>query len=78
MTTDSLVLDVLRDLEIDVTGVDETTRLREDLQIDSTELVEVAVAIEDSTAIRMDTDEVLALKTIGDLIAYVANAPARA
>jgi acyl carrier protein len=45
--------------------------------VDSTELVEIAVAIERNTPVALDTEEVLALKTVGDLVSYVHNAPPR-
>ena len=77
MDTNDVVLTVLRDLEIDTDGVDEATRLREDLQVDSTELVEIAVAIERRAPVALDTEAVLALKTVGDLLTYVDNAPPR-
>jgi len=68
---DHVVLQVMRELEIDINGVDEGTSLRDDLGVDSTELVELAVAIERRAAVKLDTEEVLAHKTIGDLVTYV-------
>jgi len=75
MTTRTTVLQVLRDLEIEVGSVEDTTRLREDLGVDSTELIEVAVAIDQRTSAKSDVNEVLALKTFGDLVSYVDSAP---
>lgn len=75
MSPDHVVIRVMRRLEIDVAGVDEDTNLRDDLAIDSTELVEIAVALEATTATKLDTDEVLALKTVRDLMTFVDNAP---
>jgi acyl carrier protein len=77
VNSDSLVRDVLRELEFDLSGVDGATRLRDDLGVDSTELVEIGVAIERSTTLKIDTNEILRLKTIGDLVAYVDSAPRR-
>lgn len=71
MNPDHVVLQVMRELEIDINGVDEGTSLRDDLGVDSTELVELAVAIERRAAVKLDTEEVLAHKTIGDLVTYV-------
>jgi len=74
VNSNSVVLGVLRALEIDTNGVDNATHLRDELGVDSTELVEIAVAIERSAAVKIDTNEFLALKTIGDLVTYVDNA----
>lgn len=77
MDTRTIVLAVFRDLEINTTGIDETTRLREDLDVDSTELIEIAVAIERSIPRKVDTDDFLAVKTFGELVGYVDNAEPR-
>ena len=62
------LVDVLRELKIDPAGVEADTRLREDLEIDSTEMVEIAVAIEKRLAVTIDTDRFLGLKTFGEMI----------
>jgi acyl carrier protein len=77
VNSSSVVRSVLRDLEIDISGAGDSARLRDDLGVDSTELVEIAVAIERSTTVKIDTDEILGLKTLGDLVAYVDKAPPR-
>jgi len=77
VTTQSVLLGVLRDLEIKTDGVGDETRLREDLEVDSTELIEIAVAIEQRTSAAIDTNDILALKTFGELVTYVDHAPSR-
>jgi acyl carrier protein len=62
---------VLQELEIDVDGVRAATRLREDLAMDSTELVEACVALERSTRMKIDAAEVFTLRTVGELVTYV-------
>lgn len=74
MNTHTVVLNVLRELEIDTGDVGADTRLREDLEVDSTELVEIGVALERRAPVKVDTDEILALKTFGELVAYVDGA----
>lgn len=66
--------DVFRELKIDSTGIEPDSRLREDLEIDSTEMVEIAVALEKRLSINIDTDDFLALKTFGDMLGHVAAA----
>jgi acyl carrier protein len=78
MDIDRILLDILRELKIDPVGIEPDTRLREDLEIDSTEMVEIAVAIEKRLPVSIDTDRFLALKTFGDMIdnIRVAGVPA--
>lgn len=78
MNTRETLIDVLRELKIDPAGIEAESKLREDLEIDSTELVEIAVAIEKRLAVSLDTDEFLALKTFGNMIDYVDRAAVRA
>jgi acyl carrier protein len=53
------------------------TRLREDLAIDSTELVEIAVAIERRVSVSISTGHFQALDTFGEVIEFVQSAPAK-
>ncbi|GAA1028649.1 hypothetical protein GCM10009557_14380 [Virgisporangium ochraceum] len=68
------LIDVFQELEIDHTGIEAESRLREDLQIDSTEMVEIAVALEKRLSISIDTDDFLALKSFGDIVGHVSAA----
>ncbi|MGN9913961.1 acyl carrier protein [Phytohabitans sp. LJ34] len=68
------LVEVFRELKIDPTGIEPDSRLREDLEIDSTEMVEIAVALEKRLSISIDTDDFLALKTFGDMMWHVAAA----
>lgn len=74
MDVSETLVEVFRELKIDPTGVEAESRLREDLEIDSTEMVEIAVALEKRLSISIDTDDFLALKTFGDMIWHVASA----
>jgi acyl carrier protein len=53
------------------------TRLREDLAIDSTELVEIAIAIERRVSVRVDTGDFHSLDTFGEMVELVESAPAK-
>ena len=74
MDTRETLIEIFRELKIDPTGVDDDSRLREDLDVDSTEMVEIAVAAEKRLAIAIDTDEFLSLKTFGAVVRYVSTA----
>ncbi len=77
MDAEGTVRTVLKELEIDTDGVHAGTRLREDMQVDSTELVEIAVALERAAPVAIGTDAILAVQTFADLVACVHNAPRR-
>jgi len=64
-------------LDIDTHDVRDGTRLREDLAVDSTELVEIAVALEQAAPVAIGTDQIFAVRTFADLVACVENAPRR-
>ncbi|MBT2365869.1 acyl carrier protein [Streptomyces sp. ISL-10] len=48
-------------------------RLAEDLDIDSTEMVEIVVALEEHFGISIDADGEGAFKTLGDMVACVTR-----
>ena len=77
MDAEGTVRTVLKQLQIDADGVQDGTRLREDLEIDSTELVEIAVALEAAAPVAIGNEEIFAARTFADLVACVHNAPRR-
>jgi acyl carrier protein len=74
MDVKGMLIEIFRELKIDPSGVETDSRLRQDLDIDSTEMVEIAVVIEKRLSIGVDTDEFLRLRTFGDVVNYVASA----
>jgi acyl carrier protein len=70
-----VLLQIWESLDVDRAQlVEDGTRLRADLGVDSTESVEVMVAIEDRLGIRMDNEDFERLDTFGDMVAYVEAA----
>ena len=66
------IKDILaRQLRIDENDIDEDTLLREDLGVDSLDVVEMLVAIEDECGVMVPDDEIANLKTVGDVAKYV-------
>lgn len=49
------------------------THLQDDLGIDSLDVVELMMAMEDAFAIAIDDKEMKDLRTIGDIVAYLQN-----
>jgi acyl carrier protein len=70
----STLLDLFREAGFDPSELADETRLREDLGIDSTELVEIAVAIERRVPISIDGEELVALDTFGEVVELVESA----
>ena len=52
--------------DIDPSTVDEDTRFRDDLQIDSLDLAAMALALETEYGIRLDDEAILRIDTVGD------------
>lgn len=74
------MFETIRDLMVDTLSCDldsitPEARLAEDLDIDSLDAVELNMAIEESLSITIPDGELMNLKTVGDIVAYLeANA----
>ncbi len=67
------IMEILKNqLSIDVTGVTEETSFRDDLRIDSLDLYEVVTALEDEFGIEIQPEDLDGIKTVGDVIEYLA------
>ena len=51
--------------------ITQNTLLKEDLQADSLDIVEIIMAIEDEFGIQVDDDDALNFKTVGDVVGYI-------
>ncbi|MDD6102364.1 MAG: acyl carrier protein [Clostridiales bacterium] len=60
-------------LGIDVSNVTEETSFQDDLRIDSLDLFEVVTALEDEFEIEIPQEELDSIKTVGDVIEYLAS-----
>jgi len=70
MVVQPVVTSVLRELGFEDDLLD-STRLREDLEMDSTALVQLAMALEKRLAISIDIGNFQALGTFGELIEFI-------
>jgi len=75
MDTHNRLLEIFRGLEFDVDDISDSTNLRDELDIDSTEFAEIAVVIEREFLVMVDDAELLQAKTFGELVKYVTSAP---
>ena len=60
--------------DVDPSTLSESTNLILDLRADSLDLVELIMAFEDEFGISVPDEVALAVKTIGDVVTYVAEA----
>jgi acyl carrier protein len=59
------------ELELDPAEIAETTRFREDLAIDSLDLLALAQELEDRLGVKVPEDQAADLKTVGDVADFV-------
>lgn len=67
---DSILVD---EFELEEGDVVPSARLREDLDLDSLDGVDLMVAIEKTFGVRIEDKVMMEMKTIGDIHAWVAN-----
>jgi acyl carrier protein len=65
----------LQELGFEPHDLADGSRFREDLAIDSTELVEISVAVERRMLVTIDSTALWSLKTVGDLVELVESSP---
>lgn len=73
-----MVLEKLSKIIADQLGMEQskimqTTSLKEDLQADSLDIVEIIMSIEEEFGIQVDDDDALAFKTVGDVVSYIES-----
>ncbi len=70
------LLSLLKDLGFEQSELTDGARFKEDLSIDSTELVEISVAVERTMLVPIDSKTLWSLTTVGDLVELVESSPA--
>ncbi len=60
-------------LEIDAETVTLETRLGEDLNADSLDIVEMLMSLEDEFGVDIPDEEIEKMKTVGDVVSYIEN-----
>lgn len=78
MVNSTGLLNALANIVEEVAGVDSaevTTEksFTDDLDIDSLSMVEITVAVEDAFKVKIPDDRVAELRTVGDVVRYLAN-----
>lgn len=60
-------------VECDPGEITPDTRLEEDLEADSLDLVELAMALEEELSLEIPDDELEGIRTVGDAVEFVAE-----
>ena len=71
MVLEKLSKIIAEQLGMEQSKITNTTSLKEDLQADSLDVVEIIMAIEDEFGIQVDDNDALAFKTVGDVVSYI-------
>ncbi len=64
---------LIEEFELDADLVAPTARLREDLELDSLDGVDLVVALENEFGVRIEDEVMVEMKTIRDIHTYVAD-----
>ena len=77
--TQAEVLAVIKEIVVEVAGIDPTTiemekRFNEDLEVDSLSMVEVIVAAEEKFSVKIPDDEVTKMATVADAVNFIVAA----
>ena len=62
---------VAEQLEIEAESITADTRLNEDLNADSLDVVEILMALEDEFGVDIHDEEIEKMKTIGDVVNFI-------
>ncbi|MCI8912028.1 MAG: acyl carrier protein [Clostridia bacterium] len=58
-------------LNMEQKEITEATLLKEDLNADSLDIVEIIMSIEEEFGVQVDDDDALGFKTVGDVVGYI-------
>ena len=62
---------IAQQLKVDAATITPATRLIEDLKADSANVMVMIMDLEDNYGITVEDDQILKLKTVGDVVAYI-------
>lgn len=74
MILEKLIAIVSEQLDIDAATISADTNLIEDLGVDSLDIVEMFMEVQDEFDIEIPDEDVDSIKTIGDMADYIAKA----
>ena len=73
MVLDKIIAILAEQLDADKDNITADTRIAEDLNADSLDVVEMLMAIEDEFEIEIPDEDIETMKTVGDVAEYIQN-----
>ena len=74
MTLDTVKEMIASQLRVDAASITEDSRLVEDLKADSANIMVMIMDLEDRFGITVEDDQIMKLKTVGDVVKYIESA----
>ena len=71
MTLDTVKEMIASQLRVDAASITEDSRLVEDLKADSANIMVMIMDLEDRFGITVEDDQIMKLKTVGDVVKYI-------
>ncbi len=71
MVLEKLSKIIAEQLNMEQKEITEATLLKEDLNADSLDIVEIIMSIEEEFGVQVDDDDALGFKTVGDVVKYI-------
>jgi len=71
MVFDAVKAMIAKQLKVDESTITPATRLIEDLKADSANVMVMIMTLEDEYGITVEDDQIMKLKTVGDVAAYI-------
>ncbi len=62
---------IAKQLKVDEASITPASRLIEDLKADSANVMVMIMTLEDEYGITVEDDQIMKLKTVGDVVAYI-------
>lgn len=62
---------IAKQLKVDEASINENSRLVEDLKADSANVMVMIMDLEDNYGIVVEDDQIMKLKTVGDVVKYI-------
>ena len=71
MIFDTVKSMIAKQLKVDEASITRNSRLVEDLKADSANVMVMVMDLEDKYGIMVEDDQIMKLKTVGDVVAYI-------
>lgn len=73
MTFETVKTMIAQQLKVDAASITRESRLVEDLKADSANVMVMIMDLEDKFGIMVEDDQIMKLRTVGDVVDYIEN-----